>query len=214
MKYPILCYDDFYDAPEAVFEYAKTLEYSEDPLGTWPGLRSYRIDMINPDLQQAFVDKIFSFFYDLDNVSISADVVSYFQVIPPYSEDKSSAKNKGWIHKDEGVDYAGIIYLTPSADLDMGTSIFRQKSGDLDIDPSWYSAKSRLYLGEDISDEEYDASMKHHRSQFEEVTRYNNVFNRLISFDSTNWHAANCFKSNGEHPRLTQVFFIKDIEVT
>jgi hypothetical protein len=211
LNLPTLCSEEFYDDPDLIFEYAKTLEYGRDPLGTWPGLRSYRIDMINPDLQQIFVDKIFSFFYDLDTVNISADVVSYFQVIPPYSEDKFSAKNQGWIHKDEQVDYAGIIYLTPGSDLDMGTSIFRQKTEDLHLD---YSIKRRLYLGEDIKDEEYESSMNDHRSQFEEITRFNNVYNRLIAFNSTNWHAANCFKSNGEHPRLTQVFFIKDIEVT
>lgn len=210
MNYPSLCADDFYDDPDQIFEYAKTLEYREDPAGSWPGMRSPSIESINPDLHELLIRKVFSYFHDLNHVKISSNVVSYFQVIPPYSTEKYSAKNIGWIHKD-GCDYAGIIYLCPDADLDTGTSIFREKIENPYID---YSPKKRLFLGASISDEEYEFAMNEHRSHFEEITRYNNVYNRLVAFNSNNFHAANCYKTTGKHPRLTQVFFMEDIKVT
>ena len=36
-----------------------------------------------------------------------------------------SPKNMGWVHYDENVIFAGVIFLTPKIDLNCGTSIFK-----------------------------------------------------------------------------------------
>ena len=64
-------------------------------------------------------------------------------------------------------------------------------------------------MGEPIENDEYIKNILEARSQFEEISRYNNVFNRLICFESNNYHGANNFKMNNNQLRLTQIFFIK-----
>ena len=216
MKYPAICDENFYPNPLEITHWAMNLHMEPCPQGNWPGVRSLSTDLLDEQFHHWFCNRVFSYFYDLEKVQVEADVKSYFQIIQPYSET-SEYKNRGWIHTDggplggkDGCQYAGIIYLSPDPDPSAGTSIYRQSSESLHLD---ISEKNRLYLGEDISDEEYDNAMKRHLSQFTEVTRYYNVYNRLIGFDSTQYHAATGFNPGGTGPRLTQVFFMSNIKV-
>ena len=60
-------------------------------------------------------------------------------------------------------------------------------------------------------DKNYESEMLNHNQHFIETVRFNNVYNRLISFDGQTYHGANNFFTDKE-PRLTQVFFVRSIK--
>ena len=49
-------------------------------------------------------------------------------------------------------------------------------------------------------------------NMFYEKTSFNNVYNRLILYDSETWHKESSFIINSQNARLTQVFFIDLVE--
>lgn len=94
--------------------------------------------------------------------------------------------------------FAGAIYLTPDAPLDSGLSLFRcKKTGARALTDSPAPMFGRGH---------YD------RSQFEEVDRIGNVYNRLVLWDAKLIHAASSyFGDKDENARLFQMFFF-DVE--
>ena len=47
MLYPITCVDNFFDTPDDIKNYAKTLDYNYSKEGKWPGERSNHLHEIN-----------------------------------------------------------------------------------------------------------------------------------------------------------------------
>lgn len=159
------------------------------------------------------MNQVFSLFYDVEKVDISADIMSYFQIIEPFHEDREHPKNKGWIHKD-GPGYIGIIYLTPDADLDTGTCLYRTYPGSATASMACGVPSGIKPYQEEVPDSIYEHMWNTQRCYFQETVRFNNVYNRFIGFESDEYHAGNNYKMTNGSPRLTQVFFIKDILVT
>jgi hypothetical protein len=97
-------------------------------------------------------------------------------------------------HTDVGIQtHAAIVYLSPDAPPECGTSFFRSKATGLRYAPDERAAFAGGY---------YD------RSRFERVDDIGNVFNRLIIWDATMIHAAaGYFGNNLETARLFQLFF-------
>jgi hypothetical protein len=112
----------------------------------------------------------------------------------------------GWVHYDENVIFAGVIFLTPKIDLNCGTSIFKIVDKEkLDLS----NAKKDFY--KNGIDSDYDNRIQSHRDAYIETIRFNNVYNRLIAFDSSCAHGVNSYYSDSD-PRLTQVFFVTKID--
>jgi hypothetical protein len=95
--------------------------------------------------------------------------------------------------------YAGIIYLTPNAPPNSGTSFFRSK----------HTLKMKF------TNDEYGLVFPNGHlepSDFEMVDTVGNVFNRLVLFDAKYLHAATSyFGDQDDNCRLFQMFFF-DIE--
>jgi len=95
--------------------------------------------------------------------------------------------------------YAGIIFLTPDAPPQAGTSFFRSK----------YTKKNK------VNKQCHDIIFKNgflDPTEFELVDLVGNVFNRLVLFDSQMIHAASTYFGNRlENGRLFQLFFF-DLE--
>ena len=70
--------------------------------------------------------------------------------------------------------------------------------------PHELKIKERHYLGEDIPDEEYDEAFNAMMDQFVETVTVENVYNRLVLFNSKTYHGVKTF---GNKPRLTLNFF-------
>ena len=103
------------------------------------------------------------------------------------------AEDKAVYHCDLQT-YAGIIYLTPDAPPQAGTSFYRSK----------HTKKMKLEEDADIvfSTGNYDST------QFELVDTVGNVYNRLILFDARMFHAAPVYFGNQlQNGRLFQLFF-------
>lgn len=211
-KFPTLCVDDFYKEPDIVRKFALEQDFCVTDK-EWPGRRTKLLNEIDTDFFGMFCEKLFSIYYDFETSYTEWEVLTSFQLVPPFSPDEKSYKNLGFIHKDDyevsnkTVVCAGIIYLTPNINKNCGTSIFKLKEGVTSLDGP--PIKQNLY-GKGI-DTDFDKYMEIERNKFEEITRFYNVYNRLISFDSAAYHGVNSFYSEGE-PRLTQTFFVARID--
>jgi len=208
------CIDNFFDDPNLIRELGLKLPKYKDKDGYWPGERTKMIHEIDNELNSAIIFKIFSIYFDLTfhNVSWGSSCLS-FQKIKPFHKNKDHIFNKSWIHKDEDYQLAGLIYLNPNPDLDSGTSLFKVKDNeDDDVGFQRYYERHRLHLKEKNLDEEiYKKQMDLHNNKFVETIRFQNQYNRLITYDANYFHMANNYHSGND--RLTLVFFIDDITV-
>lgn len=202
--YPVTIVNDFYDHPDEIRNFALAQRYQycsafNDKYG-WPGCRTKDISELDSALYQKICSKIVSLFHNFEHDVMRWEIATSFQLV-------SKDFEKGLIHQDGNVVFAGIIYLTPNAPLDSGTSIFR---------------KNNLY-----NEEMYKQALNHndlcltkdkrpsfdYHEMFEETVRFNNVYNSLILFEGDQYHAANkFFGTTNENSRLTQTFFIKRVD--
>jgi hypothetical protein len=126
-RFPILIVDNFFDRPDFIIEYSKTLKYFK-PNKTqknqqWPGVRTKSINYFNEKLFQFILLKTLSYYYskiDLNNI----DVIGRAFFSKTTIKDQSLYKNKDEIHKDCDSILAGVIYLNNNNDFDTGTSIY------------------------------------------------------------------------------------------
>ena len=99
--------------------------------------------------------------------------------------------------------YAGIVYLSPDAPCNCGTSLLRHKKYRI-RDNSIFS-KSDWY--ESIENKE-DKNLFIDKSPWEEVDNIGNIYNRLVLFESHNVHAVtDYFGDTINNSRLFQLFF-------
>ena len=224
--------DNFFDNPDEIREVGlRSLATgkvfrSSDEEGQWPGQRSDHLWKIDEKLSQRMCEKILSCYFNLDFEKIFWNSFeTQFQLIPRLSKDKNNSKNKGWIHTD-GVDarknhhpdqeeqpqLSGLIYLTPDIERDTGTSLFNMKKDKTlqDWDET-IEIRKKIHLGDPaVSDEEVKELWQKHRNCFIEKVRFENIYNRLIMYDTKEWHGPNSLYTPKDN-RLTLVFFIRGI---
>jgi hypothetical protein len=204
---PVTILDNFLDDPDKIREWALQQEYFPSKNGSWPGSRSKSISELNTLFFHLICRKFFSQFYDVQNMEeLSWEISMNFQIIPKNYDS-------GWIHSDEaGSQITGILYLSPNANLNGGTSIYRDKSNIIQPNRDNGEFKVDSYLNK-ITMQEAKKYMEEHNAQFEETIRVSNVYNRLICFDSQLKHGAQDFFGEGDESRLTLVFFVKKLFV-
>lgn len=109
----------------------------------------------------------------------------------------TTSRNRTWVHNDGWNNWAGVLYLTPNAPVSSGTGIFRYKDGTRTVDESEARGNKKLI---DEHSQDY--------TKWELVDRVGNIFNRLVLFNSKQYHASlDYFGTNKENGRLFQVFF-------
>jgi hypothetical protein len=201
--------DNFFANPNLIRNYALTLDFQSTDNNPWPGKRTQPLHTISESYFNAFCRKLFSLTFDLKNYNtISWSVDTYFQLIEPQSYGPI---NRGWIHRDDdATTYAGIIYLTPGIDINCGTSLFKSKN--LYSNPINADTKKDMFLNFDKNNiEQYSEKLEDNNSQFIETAKFNNIYNRLVAYDGSQYHGVNQFTGSEQLPRLTQVFFAKQI---
>lgn len=93
--------------------------------------------------------------------------------------------------------YAGIVFLTPDAPPQTGTSFFRSKSHKV------RKVKPTDSLANEIFNNEF-----YDKTRFELIDSVGNIYNRLVLWDSNIIHAASeYFGSNINNSRLFHLFF-------
>ena len=110
----------------------------------------------------------------------------------------TTSRDRTWIHTDGFNNWAGVLYLTPNAPVDSGTGIFKFKEGDIRFESDAIEQEKKKILDENSQD----------YTKWELVDKVGNVFNRLVLFNSKQYHASlEYFGTNKENGRLFQVFF-------
>ena len=208
--------DDFFDKPDRIVRYVKSLPKEPDSEGYWPGKRTEQLWKINKELSDAIVLKVLSCYYDLTYQSVSwreCDIT--FQETPRFSKNKNDMRNRGWIHRDDSTvennlhEMAGLVYLTPDIDPDSGTSLFMLKSRSVDF-LKQFGSSQRPTIDKDY----YEKKIKEEEKLFIEKVRFANIYNRMIMYDTKEYHRANSYyNEDGKDVRLTLVFFIGGLEV-
>lgn len=199
---PTMIVDNFYDFPDLVRDWALDQEFFKGDRGSWPGIRTELLHKSNPQLLELLVKKLLHLLHDYGYHEIY-DMQTGFQLI-------DETWGTGWVHDDDPkLHLAGLIYLSPDAPLESGTTIYNDQT---DFDGDRYS---ELFMNDVFSEtfeerEKFKKYRAEQRSNFTPNTLIKNVYNRCIIFDTRNWHSAdNFFGSTKDSTRLTQVFFCK-----
>jgi hypothetical protein len=205
-SFPVTVLDDFFDDPDKIRKWALQQNYTKDENGQWPGMRSEPLFQLDNSFFHSFTKKFFSLFYDLNVEEINWIIDARFQLVDRNYES-------GWIHTDEKFSQiTGIIYLNPDAELNSGTTIYRERKDLIQSNHNYTDLKIESFSN--TSNIESVKQYKNlHNSQYEETIKISNVYNRLICFDSHLHHAAQDFFGNNEQSRLTLVFFVNNLLV-
>lgn len=179
----------FYDSKEFTQKYGKHTD--------WPGRRTEHV----VDLDKTYADVILSQIaniaarnFGITNVSIR----SYFQLTLESDGDS-------WVHQDNDIDLAGLLYLNPNAPVNSGTTIYHCK----DVG-KWESYMSSSQGYETLKTINRVQNKQLYDELFQPIDMVGNVFNRLIMYPGNSYHKSNDYFGNSlENGRLTQVFFIK-----
>ena len=198
---PATIINDFFESPTLIRDYALSLEFKNKGM-RYPGYRTDQLYDINPRFYEHITSKIISVFFNLDKENLDWRFDISFQLSPEKYKG-------GWAHTDGNIaDCAGVVYLSPDAPLEAGTSIMYPKDPPKWRDPS-QSAPSiegrDLHYQDKIDnvDKERDA----HNIQFNTTLEVSNVFNRAFIYDGDQWHKENKFFGEGKNARLTLVWF-------
>lgn len=192
-----LVIDNFYDDPDAVRALALRQQYSEEP-AVYTGWRSTARLLSEPMLAR------FRMWLGARVLNAGNPHSGSFQC--------GISSNKICIHADP-CSYAGVIYLTPHAPSESGTSFFRHRSIGATHGPMPEDALRRNKSVEALRDELFRVNTYNNGDPavdevWDEVDRVGNVYNRLVLWDGMRIHAAsNYFGDSLGTGRLVQVFF-------
>ena len=213
MLYPNSQVLNFFQKPDEIVQYAKSLEYHRDPEGKWPGGRSKCLSEINYNFYNITCRKVLSTVFPMDFYDIVFKAYSYFQIVPP-----EQSGNAGWIHQDIYSDFSSIIYLSHHENC--GTNFYTAKnellkfSGEEGICPSdtYIKIKEDYYLNNKPFDQKYAQALEKNNSNFVKTGGFSSIYNSLITFDGHTDHNANLDKHfNSNEPRLTLIIFFTNI---
>jgi len=176
----IFVIDNFYSDPYAVREFALQQEFHDD-LRYYKGRRTHQQFYV-PGTKKSFEDII----GQKINIWEQYDMCGVFQSCNP--ED-------ALVYHTDTQEWAGMVYLTPDAPFQCGTSMYAHKE-----------TKSRH-----TSDPGYEKAFNggyYDKTKFELVDVIGNVFNRLVIFNGKCIHAASeYFGQTVEDSRLFHMFF-------
>jgi hypothetical protein len=178
----ILIKDDFYSNPDKVREFALSLDFNKQ--GNYPGNRTCAMG------DGAWRLEIKSYLESLINKKITSFPYGYNTAFQFTTKESST-----WVHHDNH-SFAGVVYLTPDADLDSGTGLYRHKKTGI----------MRHSEGlEDFNKIETDID------EWELVLEVKNIYNRIFIYNAMYYHRSMIpgFGSCKETGRLFQTFFFE-----
>jgi hypothetical protein len=204
--YPHTIVENFYENPDAIRKFALAQEYKflkdrSDMPYVYPGSRTADLFDLDKSLHEKICKKLVSIFHIHEHDFMRWAISTSFQSV-------TEEYGKGVIHQDQNTIFAAVLFLTPVAPLDSGTSLFKPSK-------SFNEKKYAVSLAQN-DDRFKDGKIKmdtSYHSMFDEVVRVNNVYNTLVLYEGDNYHAANNFFGKTlKDSRLTQVFFINRID--
>ena len=178
--------DNFYSNVDEVREFA--LQQDFGVRGNYPGQRT------TPFLNESVMNTIESILEPQWGKIIDwgDEYTGAFQM--------TTAVERSWVHSDnvnknyviEENRWGGVLYLTPDAPLEAGTSFYRSK------------LNNSIYNHDNDELNQYSQDM----TKWEVAGEVKNIYNRIILFRGDQWHSSTTyFGQYHETGRLTQVFF-------
>ena len=204
--YPVTIIENFYENPDAIRKFALAQDYTfcheiADISYTFPGCRTADISTLDKALFDKICTKLVSVFHNAEHDHMRWVMTTSFQSV-------AAEYGQGVIHTDHNTIFAAVLYLTPDAPLNSGTSLFKKNNM---FDETQYTKAledndARFKTGKIKMDTAY-------HTMFDEIVRVNNVYNTLIIYEGRHFHAANQFFGKTlKDSRLAQVFFINKID--
>ena len=182
----LIVVDNFYNNPMDTRNYILSQDF--EVRGNYPGQRT--LSFATPELKE----------------TIQKYVMPFAGKITDFPMDKNSyngafqyttSRDRSWVHVDGFNNWAGVLFLTPDAPLSGGTAFYQFCDGTMSEDDQKYTQ----------SKEETD-KFSQDMTKWTQVDKVGNVFNRLILFNSKNYHMSmDYFGDNNYNGRLFQVFF-------
>ncbi len=204
--YPVTIVENFYENPDAIRKFALAQKYTfchERPNVeyVYPGSRTKDLFDLDSGLQEKICKKLVSVFHNAEYDYMRWALSTNFQSV-------TAEYKQGVIHTDHNTIFAAVLYLTPEAPLNSGTSLFKKNKS--------FDEKKYLQALDDndarfkAGDIEMDTT---YHSMFDEIVRVNNIYNTLIIYEGRHFHAANQFFGKTlKDSRLAQVFFVSKID--
>jgi len=189
----LIIVDNFYNNPIETRNYILTQEFMVR--GNYPGQRtiSYANIGLKETIQkyvEPFGGKIIDFPIPKENDSNDSSIYNgAFQYV--------TSRDHSWVHIDGANNWAGVLYMTPNAPVSAGTAFYKFYDGstckrDIEI------------LANKSETDKYSQDL----TKWQQVDKVGNIFNRLILFNSNNFHMSmDYFGDTKENSRLFQVFF-------
>ncbi len=186
MLFPIVICDNFFDDPDSVAKFGKSLPYKKGTkINGIPGVRTDSLHLVDKEFFMWLTKKSLKLIYPTKDVGFVAD--GRFQKIPV------NLDHDGWVHVDKPSELTAVIYL--SKHTDTGISFYKTKK------PQDQGDKQRLkfeyYYNPDMSKEklkEIEEAKKFNNDLFEETVNVKGLYNRIVIFDSSIYHGAHVFK--------------------
>jgi len=197
---PFIIVDDFFENPDQIREEALKAEYSGG--FNFPGKRAPCSEYV----ATLTAKKIFSLLIDMNKHVVEGSLDIDFQVV-------TETMGEGWVHSDAGdVYFAGVIYLTPNAPIDGGTSLYKSyKNIDKVLLDNYVHIKRDFYMRK-TKEDDVKSIRKNNNELYYKTLEVKNIYNRLVMYPGNEFHAAGkFFGSTMEDARLTLVFFVKHI---
>jgi hypothetical protein len=203
--YPVTVINDFYEKPDEIRKYALAQKYTycheiKDITYVFPGSRTKDLKDLSFSLYEKVCKKLISVFHIPEHDFMQWQINTSFQIV-------EGEYGHGLIHQDQNTVFAGVLYLSPDAPLNGGTSLFRKNAS--------YDEEQYLKIIKE-NDEHFKKKEPidfSYHNMFDEVVQVNNVYNTLILFEGDIHHCANnFFGETKQNSRLAQVFFITKID--
>ncbi len=182
-----LIIDNFYKDPDAVRQFALSQKFMDGGYGKgYIGKRTYE-QFLFDGLKEKFED-------------ILGQKINSWEDQPMNGRFQITYAGEPLVYHCDSQKWAAMIYLTPNAPFECGTSLYAHKITKARSynDPGWDYSWKDTHLG----DLHLDGTF------FEPVDILGNVYNRLVIFDGSNIHSASkYFGQIDSNARLWHMFF-------
>lgn len=198
LSQPTIIVDDFFESPTVWREYALKQTFNFDSkIDTYAGERTATLDKLNINLFHKVAGKLIK--HIPHKSSFSKLQMSFTLTDKTYGT--------GWIHDDEDFyNVAGIIYLTPNPPPNTGTAFYHKTAHEPlpHFNDQFFNELKAAPEDRHI----YEKYKEEQRSVFKKTLTVENIYNRCVLFNPTNWHSVERYFGNTkEDSRLVLTIF-------